>query len=163
MEQAKLPEHVDVIIVGAGISGVSAAHHIKQGAPNRSFAILEARERMGGTWDLFRYPGVRSDSDMHTLGFSFRPWREAKAIADGPSIRSYVKATATESGLMDHVRLQHKVVKADFDQATSLWSVEIDNAGTTRQMTCSLLFMCCLLYTSPSPRDLSTSRMPSSA
>ena len=142
MEQAKLPEHVDVIIVGAGISGVSAAHHIKQGAPNRSFAILEARECMGGTWDLFRYPGVRSDSDMHTLGFSFRPWREAKAIADGPSIRSYVNATATESGLMDHVRLQHKVVKADFDQATSLWSVEVDNAGTTRQMTCSLLFMC---------------------
>ena len=135
-------EHVDVVIVGAGISGVSAAHHIKEGSPDRSFAILESRERMGGTWDLFRYPGVRSDSDMHTLGFAFSPWREAKAIADGPSIRKYVKATARESGLTEHVRLQHKVVGADFDQSTSLWTVQIDNDGQSKHMTCSFLFMC---------------------
>jgi len=135
-------ERVDVIIVGAGISGVSAAHHIKTGSPDRSFAILEARERMGGTWDLFRYPGIRSDSDMHTLGFQFRPWREAKAIADGPSIRKYVKATAQESGLNEHLKLQHKVVAADFDQATATWTVTVDNAGTTKTMACSVLFMC---------------------
>jgi len=97
---------------------------------------------MGGTWDLFRYPGVRSDSDMHTLGFAFSPWREAKAIADGPSIRKYVKATARESGLTEHVRLQHKVVGADFDQSTSLWTVQIDNDGQSKHMTCSFLFMC---------------------
>jgi len=135
-------EHVDVIIVGAGISGVSAAHHIKEGSPDRSFAILESRERMGGTWDLFRYPGVRSDSDMHTLGFAFRPWREAKAIADGPSIRKYVKATASESGLMEHLRFQHNVVAADFDRRNSRWTVQIDKAGQTTQMTCNFLFMC---------------------
>jgi len=142
VDKLDTPEKVDVIIVGAGISGVSAAHHIKQGSPDRSFAILESRERMGGTWDLFRYPGVRSDSDMHTLGFAFRPWREAKAIADGPSIRKYVKATANESGLLDHVRLQHRVVAADFDQSSSLWTVQIDNAGQARIMTCKFLFMC---------------------
>lgn len=135
-------EHVDVIIVGAGISGVSAAHHIKEGSPDRSFVILESRERMGGTWDLFRYPGVRSDSDMHTLGFAFRPWREAKAIADGPSIRKYVKATASESGLTEHLRLQHKVVAADFDQSNSRWTVQVDNAGQSKQMSCNFLFMC---------------------
>lgn len=135
-------EHLDVVIVGAGISGVSAAHHIKTGCTDRSFAILEARATMGGTWDLFRYPGIRSDSDMHTLGFAFRPWRDAKAIADGPSIRKYVKATATESGLNEHVRFNHKVVAADFDQATSRWHVTIDNAGVEKQLTCNLLFMC---------------------
>jgi len=135
-------EHVDVIIVGAGISGVSAAHHIKEGSPDRSFAILESRERMGGTWDLFRYPGVRSDSDMHTLGFAFSPWREAKAIADGPSIRKYVKATARESGLTEHLRLQHKVIGADFDQSSSLWTVQVNNDGQSKQMTCNFLFMC---------------------
>lgn len=135
-------EHLDVIIVGAGISGVSAAHHIKQGCPGRSFAMLEARERMGGTWDLFRYPGIRSDSDMHTLGFIFRPWREAKAIADGPSIRKYVKATATESGLNEHLRLNHKVVSADFDASSSRWHVTVDHSGVEKQFTCNLLFMC---------------------
>ena len=138
----KQTEHVDVIIVGAGISGVSAAHHIKVGSPDRTFAILEARESMGGTWDLFRYPGVRSDSDMHTLGFAFRPWRDAKAIADGPSIRKYVKDSANESGLTDHLRFSHKVISANFDSRASLWTVEIDNAGSTRQMTASFLFMC---------------------
>ncbi len=135
-------EHLDVIIVGAGISGVSAAHHIKEGCPGRSFALLEGRERMGGTWDLFRYPGIRSDSDMHTLGFQFRPWRDAKAIADGPSIRKYVKATANESGLTDHLRLNHKVVAANFDEASSRWHVTVDNAGTLRELTCNVLFMC---------------------
>ncbi len=135
-------EHLDVLIVGAGISGVSAAHHIKQGCTNRSFAILEARATMGGTWDLFRYPGIRSDSDMHTLGFQFRPWREAKAIADGPSIRKYVKATAAESGLTEHVRFNHKVIAADFDQANSRWRVTVETAGKQKELTCNLFFMC---------------------
>ena len=140
--QTTSPEHVDVIIVGAGISGVSAAHHIKNGCPDRTFLMFEARERMGGTWDLFRYPGIRSDSDMHTLGFAFRPWREAKAIADGPSIRKYVKDTANESGLAPHLRLQHKVVAANFDRSTARWHVTVDNAGTELKFTCCMLFMC---------------------
>jgi monooxygenase len=91
--------HVDVLIVGAGISGIGAACHLRDKCPTRRFAILEARDAIGGTWDLFRYPGIRSDSDMHTLGFNFKPWREAKAIADGPAIRRYVNETAREHGI----------------------------------------------------------------
>src|SRR5215472_15615882 len=97
-------EHVDVLIVGAGLSGVGAARQLKAMAPQRTFAILEARDVIGGTWDLFRYPGVRSDSDMHTLGYRFRPWTAAKAIADGPSILSYIRDTAAEGGIDKHIR-----------------------------------------------------------
>ena len=91
-----MAEHFDVLIVGAGLSGVGAAVHLHERCPDRSYVILEGRPSMGGTWDLFRYPGIRSDSDMHTLGYRFKPWRNAKAIADGPSILSYIKETATE-------------------------------------------------------------------
>jgi len=94
-------EHIDVLVVGAGISGIGAAHHLKTRCPDRTFALFEAREQMGGTWDLFRYPGIRSDSDMYTLGFAFRPWTEAKAIADGPSILKYLEETAEEIGIKD--------------------------------------------------------------
>src|SRR5918994_2606494 len=97
-------EHVDVVIVGAGLSGIGAAHHLQDRLPGHSYAILEAREAIGGTWDLFRYPGVRSDSDMHTLGYRFRPWTAAAAIADGPSILQYVRETAREAGIDAHVR-----------------------------------------------------------
>ena len=91
-------EHADVLIVGAGLSGIGAGCHLRQKCPEKSFVILEGREAMGGTWDLFRYPGVRSDSDMYTLGYSFRPWRDAKAIADGPAILNYIRDTASDFG-----------------------------------------------------------------
>src|ERR687887_1014424 len=105
-------EHVDVLIVGAGLSGIGTACHIQQRLPGKSYAILEARESMGGTWDLFRYPGIRSDSDMFTLGYSFRPWEEARAIADGPSILQYVRETAREHDIEDKIRFNHRVVRA---------------------------------------------------
>src|ERR687884_477646 len=98
------PEHVDVLIVGAGLSGIGAACRLETKCPGKSYVILESRERIGGTWDLFRYPGIRSDSDMYTLGYDFKPWREAKAIADGPSIRKYVRETASEDGIEQHIR-----------------------------------------------------------
>src|SRR5215210_3741512 len=106
------PDHVDVLIVGAGISGIGAAFHLQDKCPEKSYAILEARERMGGTWDLFRYPGIRSDSDMHTLGYRFRPWKEAEAIADGPAILEYVNDTAREYGIDRKIRYSQKVVRA---------------------------------------------------
>src|SRR5919202_7129391 len=114
----KLPyvtqNHVDVLIVGAGLSGVGVACHLQEKCPGKSYAILEARERLGGTWDLFRYPGIRSDSDMHTLGYRFRPWTEADAIADGPSILSYVNETAREYGIDQKIRYNRKVVAAEW-------------------------------------------------
>ena len=97
-------DHVDVLIVGAGLSGIGAAYHLRAECPGKTFAILEAREAMGGTWDLFRYPGIRSDSDMYTLGYDFRPWTSAKAIADGPSILNYIRETAAEDGIERHIR-----------------------------------------------------------
>ena len=105
-------EHIDVLVVGAGISGISAAHHLQTQCPEKSFLILEGRDSIGGTWDLFKYPGIRSDSDMYTLGFSFRPWRDPKAIADGPSIMSYLHGAVEDDGLQDKIRFGRKVVKA---------------------------------------------------
>ena len=109
-------EHFDVLIVGAGLSGIGAAVHLKQNCPGRSLAILEGRSRPGGTWDLFRYPGVRSDSDMHTLGHDFKPWRASKSIADGPAILNYIKETATEYELHQHVRYDHQVLEGEVVQ-----------------------------------------------
>src|SRR5215210_9444555 len=103
-------EHVDVLIIGAGLSGVGTACHLQANSPGKTFAILEARDAIGGTWDLFRYPGIRSDSDMYTLGYSFKPWEDAKAIADGTSILSYVKETAREYGVDEKIRTGHRVV-----------------------------------------------------
>src|SRR5690242_15931493 len=102
--RGKMIEHFDVIVVGAGLSGIGAAYHLSTECPGKSFAILEAREAMGGTWDLFRYPGIRSDSDMYTLGYSFRPWQEQKAIADGPAILEYIRETAREHGIEGKIR-----------------------------------------------------------
>src|SRR5205807_4930664 len=121
---AVMTEHVDVLIIGAGLSGIGAAHHIQSAFPDRSYAILEARDTIGGTWDLFRYPGVRSDSDMYTLGYRFRPWTEAKAIADGPAILSYVRATAAEAGITGHIRFGHRVTRASWSGEDARWTVE---------------------------------------
>src|SRR5579884_681341 len=119
-------EHVDVLVVGAGLSGVAAGYYLQTRCPQRSFAIVEARDAIGGTWDLFRYPGVRSDSDMYTLGYSFRPWPERKAIADGPSILRYVRATAAEFGIDRQIRFQHRVRRLAWSTDEARWSVEVE-------------------------------------
>src|SRR3954467_11848172 len=116
-------EHVDVLIVGAGLSGVGTACHLAANCPEKSFTILESRDAIGGTWDLFRYPGIRSDSDMFTLGYSFRPWEEAKAIADGPSILEYVRGTARDGGIDRNIRFNHRVVRAEWSTAEARWTV----------------------------------------
>ena len=130
---------MDVLIVGAGLSGVGAACHLEANCPGKSYAILEARDAIGGTWDLFRYPGIRSDSDMFTLGYSFRPWREGKAIADGPAIRGYVRDTAREHGVEDRIRFNHRVVRADWSSEESRWAVEAERTetGESVQLTCA--------------------------
>jgi monooxygenase len=141
-------EHFDVLIVGAGLSGVGAGVHLHERCPGKSYAILEGRASMGGTWDLFRYPGIRSDSDMHTLGYRFKPWREAKAIADGPSILSYVKETAAEYGVDSHIRYQHLVTGAAWSSDDAAWTVEATrkDTGARVRFTCNFLFMCAGYY-----------------
>ena len=140
--------HVDVLIVGAGISGIGAAYHLQKTCPDHSYAIVEGRADLGGTWDLFRYPGVRSDSDMHTLGFSFKPWKEAKAIADGPSILRYLRETAEEFGIDKNIRFQHLVTTASWDSASARWSVTCtrQDTGSTVEFSCNFLFMCSGYY-----------------
>src|SRR6476659_8885918 len=117
-------KQVDVLIVGAGISGIDAAYRLKTRCPGKSWAILEARDRVGGTWDLFRYPGVRSDSDMFTLGFPFRPWRSDLAIVSGEKIREYIEDTARHFGLFDQIRFGHQVKSASWSSGTASWTVE---------------------------------------
>ncbi len=138
--------HVDVLIVGAGLSGVGAAWHLTHACPGKTYAILEQRETIGGTWDLFRYPGIRSDSDMYTLGYRFKPWREAKAIADGPSILKYVRDTAREGGIDQHIRFRHKVVRADWSSETATWTVTAEHDGAETRFTCRFLMMCSGYY-----------------
>jgi monooxygenase len=144
-----VPEHHDVLIVGAGLSGIGAGYHLQHKCPDRSYAILEARDAIGGTWDLFRYPGVRSDSDMLTLGYSFRPWKEAKAIADGPSILSYVRETASENGIDRKIRFDHRVVAARWSTPEARWTLEIERGGDGAErleMTCNFLHVCSGYY-----------------
>lgn len=136
-------EHYDVIIVGAGLSGIGAARHLQIHSPKKTYAILEGRERMGGTWDLFRYPGIRSDSDMHTLGYVFKPWTERKAIADGPSILKYIKDTASENGIEPHVQYGMQVKKSSWSTEEGKWTVEAANGSV---LTCGFLFMCSGYY-----------------
>src|SRR5450755_3330416 len=118
-------EHVDVLIVGAGLSGIGAGYHVQEKCPGKSYAILEARDSIGGTWHLFRYPGIRSDSDMHTLGYSFSPWRESQAIADGPSILDYVRRTADEYGVTERVRFGRRVISARWSSDDAAWTVQV--------------------------------------
>ena len=135
-------EHFDVLIVGAGLSGIGAAYHLSSNCPGRSHVILEGRDSIGGTWDLFRYPGIRSDSDMYTLGYSFRPWTEAKAIADGPSILKYVKETARDHGIDQRIRFGHHVTRASWSSADARWTVEATHNGDPIRFTCNFLFLC---------------------
>src|SRR5256886_7441899 len=123
-------QHVDVLIVGAGLSGIGAGYHLQRNCPAKSFVILEGRDAIGGTWDLFRYPGIRSDSDMFTLGYSFRPWDGEKSIADGASILQYIKDTAAESGIDEHIRFNHRVVRADWSTADARWNITAQRTDT---------------------------------
>ncbi len=133
-------EYLDVVIVGAGLSGIGAAYHLQTECPNKSYAVLEGRERSGGTWDLFRYPGIRSDSDMYTLGYVFKPWTDAKAIADGPAILKYVRETAREHGIDQKIRYQHRVKSASWSSAKARWTVEVERPEGSTHIDCSFLF-----------------------
>jgi monooxygenase len=142
--KAEAIEELDMVIVGAGLSGIGAAAYLQDAFPARRYAILESRDAIGGTWDLFRYPGIRSDSDMYTLGYSFKPWQEAKAIADGPSICNYVRQTAAERGIDGQVRFHHRVVRAEWSSQQARWllDLEVGPAGERRQLACRFLWMC---------------------
>jgi monooxygenase len=141
-------EHVDVLVVGAGISGVGAACYLEARCPGKTYAVLEARDSIGGTWDLFRYPGIRSDSDMYTLGYRFRPWPNAQSIADGPSILSYVRDTAREHDVERNIRFHHRVVAARWSTPDARWTVEAEriDTGETVHFTCGFLFACAGYY-----------------
>ncbi|MGV0111865.1 flavin-containing monooxygenase, partial [Arthrobacter sp. CP30] len=144
-------EHLDVVIVGAGLSGIGAAYRVATGLPGKSFTVLEARGAIGGTWDLFRYPGVRSDSDMFTLGYPFRPWTEAKAIADGSSILSYIRETAEDPRIRERIRFRTKLVGAAWSSEDARWTLDLDvtddDGGTERrQLTCGFLYLCSGYY-----------------
>ncbi|MEO9152951.1 MAG: NAD(P)/FAD-dependent oxidoreductase [Lapillicoccus sp.] len=145
-----LPSHVDVVVVGAGLSGIGAGYRLQTECPERSYLLLESRDAIGGTWDLFRYPGVRSDSDMFTLGYPFKPWRGAKSIADGPSILAYVRETAVEFGIDRHIRFGTKVVAADFSRADSQWTLLLERRSASGveqvSMTCGFLYSCAGYY-----------------
>jgi cation diffusion facilitator CzcD-associated flavoprotein CzcO len=141
-------EHLDVLIVGAGLSGVGAGHYIQTKCPWASYAIFEARDVIGGTWDLFRYPGIRSDSDMFTLGYSFRPWDGEKSIADGESILHYIKDTAAESGIDEHIRFNHRIVSADWSSRDARWHITAQRTDTGEivALTCGFVFSCSGYY-----------------
>ncbi len=145
---AELAEHVDVLVIGAGISGIDAGYHLQTRCPNRSYAILEGRGDLGGTWDLFRYPGVRSDSDMHTLGFGFKPWKDRKAIADGPAIMAYLRETVAEHGIDRHIRFHHAATSASWSSEDARWTVHVERRDTDEALTitCGYLFMCSGYY-----------------
>ena len=141
-------DHVDVLVIGAGLSGVCAGHYLQSDVPWASYAIFEARDAIGGTWDLFRYPGVRSDSDMFTLGYPFRPWRSAQVIAEGASIRNYIEETAGAEGIDRHIRFNHRVVRAEWSTEEARWRVtaERTDTGERVEMTCGFVFSCSGYY-----------------
>ena len=143
--------HKDVVVVGAGISGIAAGYNLKKSCPNKSFSILEGRDNIGGTWDLFKYPGIRSDSDMHTLGFRFKPWIHDKSIADGPSIMEYLHETIDEYKLKDNILLNHKVTKANWCSKNSIWQLKIKVNDVEQDMTCNFLFLCGGYYSYTKP------------
>jgi cation diffusion facilitator CzcD-associated flavoprotein CzcO len=141
-------EHFDVLVVGAGLSGIGAGYHLQASCPGKSYAILESRDSIGGTWDLFRYPGVRSDSDMYTLGYAFRPWPDARTIADGPSILSYVKETAREYGIDQKIRFNHRVTRAAWSSADAQWTIDVERGPNHERVrfTSDFLYLCSGYY-----------------
>lgn len=140
-------DHVDVLIIGAGLSGIGAASHLEREAPNKSYAILESRGAMGGTWDLFRYPGIRSDSDMHTLGYSFKPWKHERAIADGPAILDYIRETAREYDVEKHIRYNQRATKISWDSDRAVWTVTIEQEGANAStISCNFIYSCTGYY-----------------
>jgi monooxygenase len=143
--------HKDVIVVGAGISGIAAAYNLQKSCPNKSFVILEGRSALGGTWDLFKYPGIRSDSDMHTLGFRFKPWIHNKSIADASSILEYLNETVDEYGIRDKIIFNQKVTAANWLSDKSLWELNVMNEGQSISMTCNFLFLCGGYYSYDKP------------
>ncbi len=147
MSNSKAIEYRDVIIVGAGLSGIAAAYHLQSKLPGKGYVILEGRKAMGGTWDLFRYPGIRSDSDIQTLGYGFRPWLGDRSIVDGASIANYIRETASVYGIDRHIRFDHKVVKVSWSSAEAFWTIEVTaEENQTRFFSCRFLFMCCGYY-----------------
>jgi cation diffusion facilitator CzcD-associated flavoprotein CzcO len=143
--------HKDIIIVGAGISGIAAGYNLQKSCPDKSFAILEGREALGGTWDLFKYPGVRSDSDMHTLGFRFKPWIHKKAIADGPSILKYLNETVDDYNLREKITFNQKVIASNWVSDSSIWELTVDDNGQEISMSCNFLFLCGGYYSYDKP------------
>ena len=143
--------HKDIIIVGAGISGIAAGYNLQKNCPDKSFAILEGREALGGTWDLFKYPGVRSDSDMHTLGFRFKPWIHKKAIADGPSILKYLNETVDDYNLREKITYNQKVIASNWVSDSSIWELTVDDNGQEISMSCNFLFLCGGYYSYDKP------------
>ena len=143
-----MKSYTDVAVIGAGISGISAATYLSKKCPNKSFTIFEKRNSIGGTWDLFKYPGIRSDSDMFTLGFSFKPWRERKAIADGPSIMKYLNETVYENKLEENIEYNKSLIKAEWSSDKALWELTIFNSTSNENdlITCKFLFMCSGYY-----------------
>ena len=146
MTEHRAAEHVDILIVGAGISGIDAAYHLQTRCPRKTYRIVEARGAVGGTWDLFRYPGIRSDSDMYTLGFPFRPWEGDRSIVDGPAIKAYVEETAREFGIDRQISFSHRATKADWSSKQARWTVVVDADGEQRLFTCAFLFLCSGYY-----------------
>jgi monooxygenase len=146
MSDSPSPKHVNVLIVGAGLSGIGAGAHLQRNCPGKSYAILESREAIGGTWDLFRYPGIRSDSDMYTLGYSFKPWTDQDSIAAGEKIRNYIRETAREYRVEDHIRFGHKVLSAEWSSEDALWTVRAEHGGETVELTCDFFYGCTGYY-----------------
>lgn len=139
-------EYYDVVIIGAGLSGIGAACHLKQQCPDKSFILLESRQSLGGTWDLFRYPGIRSDSDMHTFGYDFKPWRQPKSIADGPSILEYIRETAEENGILSHIRYGQRVKVAAWSSERCEWIIDLESSSTKTEVRGNLLLICTGYY-----------------
>lgn len=153
-------EHFNVLIIGAGLSGIGAAYHVQTHFPNKRYAILEGRTAIGGTWDLFRYPGVRSDSDMYTLGYRFRPWLEAEAIADAPSILKYIRETAAHYDIERHIRFQHHLVRASWSSTDARWTLEVENTDANTGAVVVVTFTCNLLYNCTGYYDYSSGYKP---
>lgn len=145
---SKSTNYFDVIVVGAGLSGIGAAHYLQTECPNKTYTILEMRDTIGGTWDLFRYPGIRSDSDMYTLGYAFRPWTSPKAIADGESILKYIRDTAKEEGIEKNIRYKHKIIASNWSSQKQQWTIDVEQTDTKEiiQFTCNFLLMCSGYY-----------------